>query len=196
MRISLDTADSFLATVLARVNGEKTILFSTLDQLDAPIYVTDADGFVTYFNTACVGFTGRVPAVGKDRWCVTWKLYTSAGDFLPHEQCPMAQAIKEGRPVRGVTAIAARPDGSRVHFAPFPTPFFDADGTLKGAINILLDVSDTRQITELHDQAERCRRLSMTCADSATAMILEQMALEYEAKALALMNASNIRTLS
>lgn len=48
----------------------------------------------------------------------------------------MAVALKEGRPVRGVEAIAERPDGTRVPFIPFPTPLFDASGRVTGAINM------------------------------------------------------------
>ena len=60
--------------------GEDTLL-SALDQLPAAIYVTDPDGLITYYNPACINFAGRVPTVGSDRWCVTWKLYTDEGVF-------------------------------------------------------------------------------------------------------------------
>ncbi len=186
MRIGLDTADALLARVVARTGDANGNLFGTLDELDAPIYVTDAEGFVTYFNRACIGFTGRTPAVGKDRWCVTWKLYTADGDYLPHDQCPMAQAIRSGKPVRGMTAVAARPDGTRVQFAPFPTPFFDAARKVAGAINILLDVSDVRQAAELQTQGERCMRLAAGVVHDETAKALTDMAAAYERKARAL----------
>src|SRR5690349_13366056 len=104
--------------------GEQA-LRDALDQLPAAIYVTDADGVITYFNPACIDFTGRRPEVGQDRWCVTWRLHTNAGEFLPHDECPMAVAINTQRPIRGVTAVAERPDGTRVNFRPYPTPIFD-----------------------------------------------------------------------
>src|SRR5437763_17189545 len=84
-----------------------------LDELPVPIYTTDAEGAVTYWNRACVEFAGREPELGQDRWCVTWKIYTTAGDRLPHDRCPMAQAIREQRVLRDSVAIAERPDGSR-----------------------------------------------------------------------------------
>jgi signal transduction histidine kinase len=59
----------------------------------------------------------------------------------------MAIALKEGRAVRGATAIAERPDGSRVHFQPYPTPLHDSDGRLIGAVNVLVDVTE-RQLME------------------------------------------------
>src|SRR3954462_7278723 len=73
---------------------------AVLDALPVPVYVTDADGAVTYWNRECVHFAGREPELGQDRWCVTWKIYTTTGDFMPHDQCPMAQAIKERRAIR------------------------------------------------------------------------------------------------
>jgi two-component sensor histidine kinase len=78
-------------------------------------------------------------------WCVTWKLYRPDGTFLPHDECPMAIALKEQRPVRGAEAIAERPDGTRVPFIPFPTPIRDANGRLVGAVNMLVDISERRQ---------------------------------------------------
>jgi signal transduction histidine kinase len=54
----------------------------------------------------------------------------------------MAIALKENRPVRGASAYAERPDGRRVAFEPYPTPLRDADGTLVGAVNVLVDVTE------------------------------------------------------
>jgi PAS domain-containing protein len=116
--------------------------FLVLDLLPLAIYVTDADGFISYFNPTCIDFAGRQPAVGRDRWCVSWKLYTDQGQFLPHDQCPMAVAIKTRQAVRGITAIAERPNGSRVSFLPFPTPVIDRNDELLGAVNILVMIAD------------------------------------------------------
>jgi PAS domain S-box-containing protein len=150
-----------------------------LDELPVPIYTTDANGAVTYWNRACVEFAGREPRLGQDRWCVTWQLYTTTGERLRHEDCPMAQAIKEKRPVRDVIAIAERPDHSRVAFRPYPTPLFDAQGALMGAVNMLIDVTD-EQSHALHDQAERCRRLAGATYDRDTSKVLGEMAAGFE----------------
>ena len=57
----------------------------------------------------------------------------------------MAVALRENRPIRGVEAIAERPDGTRVPFLPFPTPIRDASGKLIGAVNMLVDISDRNE---------------------------------------------------
>ncbi|TGU15451.1 PAS domain S-box protein, partial [bacterium M00.F.Ca.ET.156.01.1.1] len=122
-----------------------------LEALPAAVYTTDADGRITFFNRAAVEMAGRVPALG-DEWCVTWRLFRTDGTFLPHDQCPMAVAIKEDRPIRGEEAIAERPDGTRVPFIPYPTPLHDSEGRLTGAINMLVDISDRKKAEEFAER--------------------------------------------
>lgn len=155
---------------------------SELDKIEVPVYTTAADGLITYWNRACVDFAGREPQLGRDRWCVTWRLFEVDGEPLPHDQCPMARAIKERRAIRTEIAIAARPDGSRVAFRPYATPLFDKSGGLKGAINMLIDISD-EQTEALKEQAARCRRLSNATHDLAAREILRSMAVGYEQSA-------------
>ena len=146
-----------------------------LDELPVPVYATDAAGTVTYWNRACTDFAGREPELGKDRWCVTWHLYTTTGEPLRHDRCPMAQSIKERRAIRDHVVIAERPDGSRRAFRPYPTPLFDPNGMLTGAVNLLIDVTE-EQSDALHNQAERCRRLADATYDRETSKVLGEMA--------------------
>jgi PAS domain S-box-containing protein len=119
-----------------------------LDALPAAIYITNATGLITYYNEAAATLWGHRPALGTSAWCGSWKLYWPDGSPLPHDQCPMAIALKEIRPVRGIEAVAERPDGSRVPFMPYPTPLYDAAGTLIGAVNMLVDLTDRQQALE------------------------------------------------
>lgn len=119
-----------------------------LDALPAAIYTTDSEGMITYYNEAAVAFSGRRPELGSDSWCVSWRLYESDGTPLPHDECPMAVSLKEGRPVRGAEAIAERPDGTRVPFIPFPTPLRDESGAIIGAVNMLIDISERKRAEE------------------------------------------------
>lgn len=184
MSLNAATVEHMLDTAINAVRSSEGAMTEALDRLPAAIYVTDSQGVITYYNKACVTLAGRVPEIGRDRWCVTWKLYTSEGEFLPHELCPMAVAIQEGRPIRDVEAIAERPDGSRIAFRPYPTPLFDSDGKLAGAINLLLDVSDEHQPDFLRAQAERCRRLADSVNDPGVSETLNLMASKYEEQAL------------
>ncbi|MCK1455172.1 PAS domain S-box protein [Bradyrhizobium sp. 35] len=115
-----------------------------LEALPAAIYTTDAEGRINFFNRAAVEMAGRTPQPGNE-WCVTWKLYWPDGSPLPHNECPMAVALRENRPVRGAEAVAERPDGRRVPFIPYPTPLRDSEGKLVGAINMLVDITERKQ---------------------------------------------------
>jgi PAS domain S-box-containing protein len=127
-----------------------------LDALPAAIYATDAEGLVTYFNRAAAELAGREPELGRDHWCVTWRIYKPDGTPLPHDQCPMAVSLKEKRAVRGVEAVAERPDGTRVPFIPYPTPLFSSDGELIGGVNLLVDITERKVAeAELHAQSVR-----------------------------------------
>jgi PAS domain-containing protein len=84
--LATEATERVLRDVVDAVESGKDDLFAALDVISAPLYVTDASGVLTYYNPACVGFAGRTPAVGKDQWCVTWKLYANDGSFLPHSE--------------------------------------------------------------------------------------------------------------
>lgn len=112
-------------------------------QIAAPLYTTDAEGWLTYYNDAAAELWGFRPVIGKARWCGAWRLYNPDGSALPHDLCPMAVTLREGAAVRGAQAVLERPDGSRAAFMPYPTPLRDETGALVGGSNILLKVERT-----------------------------------------------------
>jgi PAS domain S-box-containing protein len=138
-----------------------------LDALPAAIYTTDAAGRITYYNSAAVQLAGRRPRIGSDEWCVTWRLYWPDGTPLPHDECPMAVALKTGRPVRDVEAVAERPDGTLVRFMPYPTPLHDASGNVIGAVNMLVDLTE-------RSQAEQARQLLASIVESSDDAIVSK----------------------
>jgi PAS domain-containing protein len=189
MRVEPFLADTFLRAAVTAVTQGGYNLHQTLDTLPVPIYVTNSEGVITYFNRACIACAGRTPHLGQDSWCITWKLFPAAGEVLPHDQCPMAVAIREKRAVRGIEACAERPDGTRLSFLPYPTPLFGEDGTLSGAVNIFIDVTALRKMQALREQAARARQLADATTDRRTTDSLNSLAAEYEEKARQIENA-------
>ena len=173
-----------------------------IEALPAAIYTTDAEGRITMFNRAAVEFSGRVPELGSDSWCVTWKLFRPDGTPLPHDQCPMARALREGRPIRGEEAIAERPDGSRIHFVPYPTPVRDDTGQLVGAINMLVDITDRKKAEEqkmlfLREMDHRAKNfiavaISLVTLSARRARTKEEVATTVRDRLNALMRAHNL----
>jgi PAS domain S-box-containing protein len=186
-----------------RIRASETHMRDLLEALPAAVYTTDAEGKITFYNKAAVEMAGRTPAIG-DKWCVTWRLYRSDGTPLHHDECPMAVAIKENRPVRGEEAIAERPDGSRIPFIPYPTPLHDAEGKLIGAINMLVDITerkqaDNRQRTLIDELNHRVKNTLATVQSLASqtarhAQDLPDFGRRFEARLLALARAHDLLT--
>ncbi|WP_064707358.1 PAS domain-containing sensor histidine kinase [Rhizobium bangladeshense] len=174
-----------------------------LEALPAAIYTTDQAGRITFYNNAAIQMSGRTPQAG-DMWCVTWRLFNPDGTPLPHDQCPMAIALREDRPVRGVEAIAERPDGSRVPFIPYPTPLHDGDGHLVGAINMLVDITErkraeSRQKTLIDELNHRVKNMlatvqSLSGQTARYADDLDDFLRRFEDRLLALSRAHDLLT--
>ncbi len=130
-----------------QVSESRRVSRHVMEALPVALYTTDAEGKLLYFNQAAEKLWGFAPTLGDQYWCGSWKIYRPDGTFLPHDQCPMAIALKEQRAMIGPEAVAERPDGTRVPFLPHPTPIFDSRGTMIGAVNMLLDLSERKQAT-------------------------------------------------
>ena len=115
-----------------------------LEALPAAVYTTDAAGRITYYNQAAADLWGRRPAPGDDQWCGSWRLYWPDGTPMAHDECPMAVALREERPIRGAEAVAERPDGTRVPFLPYPTLLRNPAGAVVGAVNMLVDITERK----------------------------------------------------
>lgn len=135
---------SALKAFVARGEASNRVFQEMMDALPVAIYTTDAEGRLTYFNPAAVKLSGRVPQLGNDHWCVTWKIFLPDGTPLPHDQCPMAIALKGGEVPTGIECIAERPDGSQFWFTPCPAVLRDAEGRIIGGINLLVDITDRK----------------------------------------------------
>ena len=134
-----------------------------IEALPAAIYITDAEGRITFYNEAAVAFWGRRPSLGEDQFCGSWKLRRPDGTPLAHGDCPMAVALRTGRRLRGVEAVAERADGKLIPFAAYPTPIFGASSELMGAVNMLVDLSDRKRSEE---SARRLASIVQCCDDA------------------------------
>jgi PAS domain S-box-containing protein len=115
---------------------------SILDALPEALYIADASGRIVYFNEAAAALVGRRPEIGKDRWCVTWRLRRlEDGRLIPPEQSAVARVMRDGESAYGWRAIAERPDGTSVVIAPDTTPLRDETGRMLGALTVIYEVS-------------------------------------------------------
>ncbi|WP_336485980.1 hypothetical protein [Methylobacterium nigriterrae] len=108
-----------------------------------PLYVTDPEGWLTYYNDAAVELWGRRPEIGKDRWCGSWRIYKPDGTPVPHDQCGMAVSLREGRALQGVRGLLERPDGTMVQVVAYPFPLRDPTGAVIGGSNVIVSVGSS-----------------------------------------------------
>jgi PAS domain S-box-containing protein len=134
-----------------------------LQALPTAVYTTDAAGRITFYNEAAAALWGCRPELGKSEWCGSWRLYWPDGAPMPHDECPMAIALKEKRPISGAEAAAERPDGSRIRFLAYPAPLWDETGALIGAINTLIDITERKEA----ERAARQLAAIVECSEDA-----------------------------
>ena len=162
------------AHALGDVNGLRP---EVIEALPAAIYMTDAEGRLTFYNEAAAGLWGCRPELGETKFCGSWKLYRPDGTPLPHDECPMALALRQKRPIRGMEAVAERPDGTRLHFIPYPTPLFDASGRFTGAVNMLVDISERKRAEA--ELAERQAQLALFVEHAPAAIAMFDREMRY-----------------
>src|SRR5262245_49942228 len=164
------------AKARAKVLGDVNALFrEAIEAVPAAVYMTDADGCLTFYNEAAATIWGCRPEVGESKFCGSWKLYWPDGTPLPHDECPMALALRQRRPIRGMEAVAERPDGTRIHFIPYPTPLFDQSGRLTGAVNMLVDISERKRVEAVLAERQAQLAVFVEHAPAAIAMFDREM---------------------
>jgi PAS domain S-box-containing protein len=128
-----------------------------LANLPAAAYTCDAEGLITYYNPLAVRVWGRRPELNHpaDRYCGSFRLFSSDGAPIRHDECWMALALQTGEPQNGREIVIQRPDGSRVTALAHAHPFHNEWGELMGAVNVLVDITARKQAEEALRVADR-----------------------------------------
>ncbi|NJO12194.1 MAG: PAS domain-containing protein [Gammaproteobacteria bacterium] len=133
------------------------------DLLPVAMYCCDApSGRITFYNAQAAALWGREPDVGAtdERFCGSFRLWRASGELLPHEQTPMAFALREGREFRNEDVVIERPDHSRIRVLVNIDPIRDAGGRVVGAVNVFHDVTALQEATDaLRDSEQRFRTM-------------------------------------
>src|SRR5271156_7240650 len=77
-----------------------------IDLLPAAIYLTDAEGRITYFNEAAATLWGHRPRLNSDQWCGSGRPYRPPGPAPPPPPSPMAICLQKGAPNPRKPALA------------------------------------------------------------------------------------------
>ena len=139
-----------------------------VELMPAGVYTVDATGVIDFYNQQAAEMWGRRPELGDtdEQFCGSTRLFQNDGTPMPHNQTPVAAALREGSDFRDFKAIIERADGSRIHVRVNIAPICDAGGKIIGAINVFDDISQ-RNLMELalNESEIRYRRLFETAKD-------------------------------
>lgn len=132
---------------MALIESERMLHF-VIDSLPVSVYLTDKNGHITNYNKRAEDLWGRKPQKGSSKWEGSHKLYTDSGELISEENNPMALATKNNKTVYGEELISECENGSRTNVIAFVTPYKNSKGELEGALNVLVDITERKQLEE------------------------------------------------
>ena len=111
-------------------------MFRELPLFPAAVCVCDQFGSVELYNRAAVELWGCEPPDphASRQFCGAYQLFHPDGVPMPHNESPMAEALRAGIPLRNRELVIGRPDGTRVPVLVNVVPLRDAEGSLIGGV--------------------------------------------------------------
>jgi len=141
----------------AAQGGNDTQFHRLLQVIPQAAYTCDAQGLITFFNERAAAAWGREPKLNDpaDHFCGSFKMFSTDGSLMPHEECWMALALQHNKGFNEREVVVERPDGSRCTVLAHANPIYDEGNQLIGAVNILVDITDRKRIEEAEREASR-----------------------------------------
>jgi PAS domain S-box-containing protein len=123
---------------------------TVFEAMPGAVYLCDAEGWLVRYNEEAAALWGQAPSLNpaSDRFCGSHKLYRLDGTPLRHEDCPMADAVRDGRDTRNGEVVIERPDGTRLTALINIRTLRDHEGRIEGAINCFQDISAHEALKE------------------------------------------------
>ncbi len=141
----------------AAQGGTDTQLRRLLQVIPVAAYTCDAQGLITFFNERAAAAWGREPKLNDpaDHFCGSFKMFSTDGSLIPHEECWMALALQHNKGFNEREVVVERPDGSRRTVLAHANPLYDEADRLIGAVNIIVDITERKQAEDAEREASR-----------------------------------------
>jgi len=142
------------------------------------VYTLGPDGRIAFVNRAAAELLGYAPEemVGEDAHALFHHAYPDGSPY-PREECPIARASDEGRPVHVYGDVLWRKDGMPLSVAYASSPLH-RDGKVVGAVVRFTDVTEQKRAEEgMRLLAESGRALSSSLEVEETLQAIARMAV-------------------
>ncbi|TVM19279.1 hypothetical protein DPQ33_02655 [Oceanidesulfovibrio indonesiensis] len=117
-----------------------------VEVLPAAMCTYDSNGAMTFYNDQAVRIWGRSPeSDAAGALLPGFALRRLDGAPLPEDQAPVGLALRTGTSCRNEELIVERPDGSQAFISANVNPLHDADGKIRGAIAVFLEITERKQ---------------------------------------------------
>lgn len=148
-----------------------------LEKLPAAAYTCDREGLITFFNSRAVQVWGREPILRNpvDRFCGSFRLFWPDGSPMSHGRCWMARTLQENREYNGQELVIERPDGTRLTVLAHASPLHDEAGQLTGAVNVLVDITDRKQVERQCQEAREIAEAANKAKDDFLAALSHEL---------------------
>ncbi len=139
---------------LALLAGTRAAEFAgVLENIADPILVVDERGNTKFTNSAMdrLARTAGIRTHKALYRSLAARLHLPDGRQVRSETAPLARALR-GDQVRGEESLLSLPDGAPTWLSTDARPFYDAQGTLLGAVSITRDVSAEKKHQRMRDE--------------------------------------------
>jgi PAS domain S-box-containing protein len=146
-----------IRSVLLR-KGE-LVFQNLLEKLPAGAYTCNPQGLITYYNPHAIHIWGRIPRLNhaSEKFCGSFRLYTTEGHPILHDECWMALALKTKQEYNQREIVIERPNGDRVTVLAHANPIYDDRGILVGGVNVLVDITDRKRVEDSLKEADKAK---------------------------------------
>ena len=170
----LEAAQDESARLQGRLADEHAIFESALEEFQTGIVICDTDGRFVFHNSAAEELWGGFEAAESIEQWADYREFRATGTPVEPDDWGLAGAIDNEEVLEPRAVEIERFDGERAVILSSASPYYGADGELRGAVAVFADITEIKQVEQAQRQAretaERAARRMTDLQEITTAL--------------------------